>query len=79
MRTKTGAGIGPLRVYKKEHNSPGLCMTRTIGDTAARGIGVISEPTMHHYTYNPEVDEVLIIGSDGVWDALDGIDAVNFV
>ena len=79
MRNKMGEDIGPLRVYKKGFDYPGICMTRSIGDFAAREVGLVSEPTIDHYTYNPEADEVLIIGSDGLWDAIEGLDAVNFV
>lgn len=78
MKSK-GQESGPLRVYKKGTQFPGICMTRSIGDTVARDVGVISEPSINHYKYNQEADEVLIIGSDGLWDALKGIDAVNFV
>ena len=54
-------------------------MTRSIGDLIATDLGVIAEPTITKFTYNPDLDEMIIIGSDGLWDALEGHDAVNFV
>lgn len=79
IKTKLGEEMGPIRVWKAGFDFPGICMSRSIGDTTAESIGVISEPTINHYTYNPDCDEVLIIGSDGLWDALHGLDVVNFV
>ena len=35
-----GKYIGPLRVWMKNENIPGLAMTRSIGDFVAQSIGV---------------------------------------
>ena len=43
-----GNPFGPLRVWKTEENSPGLAMSRSIGDTLAHTIGVISTPGKHN-------------------------------
>jgi hypothetical protein len=36
--------VGPARVWLKNEDSPGLAMSRSIGDYVASQIGVISEP-----------------------------------
>ena len=41
-----GVYYGPERVWKKGCNTPGLAMSRSIGDTEAHKIGVISEPDL---------------------------------
>ena len=44
---KINKKIGPLRVWLKEEDKPGLAMTRSIGDHIAKDIGVISTPEVH--------------------------------
>jgi len=44
MEAKNGKKIGPFRVWFKNGFSPGLAMSRSIGDSLAKKIGVISEP-----------------------------------
>ena len=36
--------LGPLRVWAKAEEYPGLAMTRSIGDDVAKRLGVIPEP-----------------------------------
>lgn len=36
--------IGPLRVWLKYDDVPGLAMTRSLGDSVAAKAGVIAEP-----------------------------------
>jgi len=39
-----GKRFGPKRVWMRDRTGPGLAMSRSIGDTAAKRIGVISDP-----------------------------------
>ena len=39
-----GGDLGPARVWKKKKDSPGLAMSRSLGDQVAAELGVISEP-----------------------------------
>lgn len=39
-----GNSIGPLRVWLKDENVPGLAMTRSFGDLVAASVGVSSDP-----------------------------------
>ncbi len=43
-KEQDGTRNGPMRVWLKYDDIPGLAMTRSIGDTIATKIGVISEP-----------------------------------
>jgi serine/threonine protein phosphatase PrpC len=74
-----GKMIGPFRVWDKSGNFPGLAMSRSIGDLIAKRLGVISTPIITKYQIKPNDDFFLIIASDGVWDAMENEDAVNFV
>ena len=63
---------GPLRVWLKEHDYPGLAMTRSIGDHIARSVGVIATPEIS----NCEITDhsALIIGSDGLFEFMSNYD-----
>lgn len=62
-----GSSNGPLRVWLKTTNSPGLAMTRSIGDLVAERVGVTWKPEIAIYKLGPH-DHSLIVASDGVWD-----------
>lgn len=62
-----GVYEGPYRVYLKERRSPGLAMSRSLGDGVAETVGVIADPTCTLYTVMDE-DMFLIFASDGLWD-----------
>lgn len=38
--------LGPPRVWLREVNVPGLCMTRSFGDYVAASVGVIDQPQL---------------------------------
>ena len=73
-----GNKIGPFRVWKQNSNSPGLAMSRSIGDMTAKDIGVISDPVCTTYK-RQSGDLFIVIASDGVWDAMDNEDVGTFV
>jgi len=61
------------------HTQIGLAMARSIGDHAVKGVGVISEPEVTTHTIDEDVDEFVIIATDGVWEFLSSEDAVDIV
>eukprot|EP00826_Nyctotherus_ovalis_P007409 TRINITY_DN11849_c0_g1_i1.p1 TRINITY_DN11849_c0_g1~~TRINITY_DN11849_c0_g1_i1.p1 ORF type:complete len:436 (+),score=51.75 TRINITY_DN11849_c0_g1_i1:438-1745(+) len=73
-----GNSVGPLRVWKKTENTPGLAMTRAIGDLAASEVGIIPDPEIFVTDLNVN-DKFAIIGSDGVWESLTNQEAVELV
>lgn len=44
FKDENGEHLGPLRVWQKDQDIPGLAMTRAMGDGAGAVAGVISEP-----------------------------------
>ena len=67
MKDDDGTFIGPLRVYMKDKDMPGLAMTRSFGDYYASTAGTISEPEISEYYFN-EGDRFLILASDGLFE-----------
>lgn len=78
LTDNAGNKIGPYRVWKQHTNNPGLAMSRSIGDMVAKNIGVISEPVCSSYQ-RAAGDLFIVIGSDGIWDAMDNEDVGTFV
>lgn len=66
---ENGKSLGPNRVWMKSVNIPGLAMSRSLGDTVASEIGVISIPDIYEITLK-ENHKILIIASDGIWGVL---------
>jgi serine/threonine protein phosphatase PrpC len=74
-----GNKIGPFRVWESDSNTPGLTMTRSIGDSAAKSIGLVSTPTVTSLKLNFKEDLFIVIASDGIWHCMDNSDVINFV
>ncbi|KAI8900669.1 phosphatase 2C-like domain-containing protein [Globomyces pollinis-pini] len=64
-----GKFAGPLRVFKGSLPYPGIAVTRTLGDAAARKIGVLSDPDVNVIELG-ENDKYLLLATDGLWDGL---------
>jgi len=45
----TGKNVGPVRVWLPLHDTPGLAMSRSIGDFMVHTAGVIAEPEITEY------------------------------
>ena len=61
----------PARVWLKTKMMPGLAMSRSLGDTVAKSVGVISNPEIHRYDLNAAKDtRFLVLGSDGLFEFL---------
>ncbi|KAJ9050258.1 hypothetical protein DSO57_1016233 [Entomophthora muscae] len=68
----------PLRIYKGTLPYPGLVMTRAFGDSSAHKVGLISEPEVSTHVLS-EKDWFLVLGTDGVWDALNNSKVVHLI
>lgn len=77
-RVSQSGNVGPMRVWMAEKNSPGLAMSRSIGDSLIHSFGVSSDPDVfeRHLT---EEDEFLVIGSDGLFEFLSNQDVATIV
>eukprot|EP00873_Tetraselmis_striata_P008771 jgi/Tetstr1/429035/TSEL_019000.t1 len=60
---------GHLRIWLQEADSPGLMVTRSLGDAVGKSIGVTCEPDVTRIQI-AENDKFIVMASDGVWDAV---------
>jgi len=77
-RDQSGNPLGPLRVWLKNEDVPGLAMTRSFGDSVSHSVGCNALPEMNEYQFTKE-DKVVVIASDGVWEFLENIDVAKIV
>jgi serine/threonine protein phosphatase PrpC len=54
-------------------------MSRSIGDKTGKELGVIATPVTTTYKCAAEHDMFVVLGSDGLWDAMENDEVVNFV
>ena len=73
-----GNWTGPLRVWVKESDGPGLAMTRSFGDEVGASVGVISKPEVGEYKIKEE-DKAIIIASDGLWEYITNKEVTDIV
>lgn len=62
---------GQERMWLKDVPSPGIAITRSIGDHMAASIGCTNHAEVKHALLREHVDKALVLASDGVWDVLD--------
>ncbi|KAJ1975580.1 hypothetical protein H4R34_004281 [Dimargaris verticillata] len=75
---EAGTPEGPLRVFKGSLPYPGLVVTRALGDTSAKRLGVLAEPEITTLTLQPG-RHCLVLATDGVWDGLDNDKVLDIV
>ena len=78
MKDDDGEFIGPLRVYMKDKDMPGLAMTRSFGDYFGSTAGVISEPEVTEYFFKPE-DKFIVLASDGLFEFIESQEIVDII
>ena len=69
---------GPLRVWVKGSDGPGLAMTRSFGDEVGASVGVVSVPEVGEYKIKEE-DKAIIIASDGLWEYMSNEEVTDVV
>jgi len=77
-RDNKGQALGPLRVWLKSEDVPGLAMSRSFGDSVAHSVGCTAIPEMNELKFTSD-DKVVVIASDGVWEFLENIDVAKIV
>lgn len=70
--------MGPLRVWLPRDWTPGLAMTRSIGDTVLSEYGVSPVPEVTWMRLGRE-DEFIVLASDGVWEFMTSQEVVDFI
>lgn len=66
---QTGKFIGPVRVWRKYEQVPGLMMSRSFGDRYGHSCGVISTPEVINFNLDSTC-KAIVLGSDGLWEVL---------
>lgn len=69
MKDTNGRAVGPVRAWGPSANSPGLAMSRTLGDSFAKEFGVCATPDISTGKFNP-TDKIIIVATDGLWDVV---------
>ena len=81
--SSNGQAVGPLRVWFQRENTPGLAMTRAMGDFLASSIGVIATPGEGYVDVVKvdlaDVDAFVVLASDGVWEFMSTQEVVEMV
>ena len=70
--------LGPLRVWMKDIQMPGLAMTRSFGDKAGIKAGTNGDSQMTRVKITPE-DKFIVVASDGVWQYLQNDEVMNII
>ena len=73
-----GNWTGPLRVWMKGSDGPGLAMTRSFGDEIGSLVGVLPIPEVGEYQIKEE-DRAIIIASDGLWEYMTNEEVADIV
>lgn len=73
-----GPAIGSMRVWNMEEETPGLPLSRSLGDVAAAELGVSCIPEVSHHVLQP-ADKFIILATNGVWQVMDSKTAVEIV
>ena len=77
-RDAHGNSLGPLRVWLKNEDIPGLAMTRSFGDGMAAKVGVNAIPELGEIELTQN-DKYIVLASDGVWEFLKNIDVAKII
>ncbi len=72
-KDEKGMDVGPLRVWMRNLQMPGLAMTRSFGDTVGLKAGTSSSPEIMEHILS-SVDKYLVIASDGIWEYMSNDD-----
>lgn len=75
---ENGEELGPHRVWLREHDVPGLAMSRSLGDAVAASVGVVAEPELLELTLS-SADKFIVIASDGVFEFISSEEVVKIV
>ena len=85
---KPSQKLGPPRVWVLNQTYPGLAMSRSLGDVLAKKAGVIAEPEISSYTYDPQssnpdtrglIPKWIVMASDGIWDVMSNEQVAQFL
>ncbi|KAL6762977.1 phosphatase 2C-like domain-containing protein [Haematococcus lacustris] len=73
-----GQAVGPLRVWCKDRDAPGLCITRSFGDALAHSIGVTEEPEVVTHSLEKS-DRYLLIVTNSICEYMENQEVMEYV
>jgi serine/threonine protein phosphatase PrpC len=71
VQIRPGVEAGPLRIFVKGTDSPGLAMSRSLGDCEAHRVGCSASPEFMEVDISECKSFQLMTGSDGLWDEIE--------
>ncbi|KAI5072537.1 hypothetical protein GOP47_0012643 [Adiantum capillus-veneris] len=66
------------RIWLPNENKPGLAMARALGDFCLKEYGLSAVPHVYHRQIS-EVDEFVVLATDGVWDVMSNEEVASVV
>eukprot|EP00927_Polykrikos_kofoidii_P019942 TRINITY_DN19365_c0_g1_i1.p1 TRINITY_DN19365_c0_g1~~TRINITY_DN19365_c0_g1_i1.p1 ORF type:complete len:420 (-),score=79.60 TRINITY_DN19365_c0_g1_i1:72-1331(-) len=72
-------GYVEVRVFVAGEEYPGLCMSRSLGDTLMKDRGVIADPQVVEWKVAKQRPVYVLLASDGVWEFLESKQAATIV
>jgi serine/threonine protein phosphatase PrpC len=69
---------GHCRVILPDAESA-LSMTRSIGDRLGKKYGILGTPEYRYFSMYSNLDQYIVIASDGIWDVMDNLEVLNFI
>ncbi|KAJ6323405.1 hypothetical protein OIU76_010835 [Salix suchowensis] len=69
---------GVYRVWMPDGKTPGLSLSRSFGDHCVKDFGLVSEPDVTRRNISSR-DQFVILATDGVWDVISNLEAVQVV
>jgi serine/threonine protein phosphatase PrpC len=78
LKDEYGNYFGPYRVSPNFSSIKGLTLSRTLGDTLLKEIGISSMPQINSHAITSN-DKFLVAASDGVWRVMTNKDCVDFI
>jgi len=79
FKTDMGEYKGPLWVWLKDKDMPGLAMTRSMADSCGTMAGITGIPDIVDFKINSFEDKFIVLGSDGVWEFISNEQAGSIV
>lgn len=72
-------GLSVHRLYIGKENYPGLAMSRSLGDTCVKNLGVVATPEVKECEVNLAKKPFIVLSSDGIWEFLSSANVVNLI
>ena len=69
---------GPARVWLADQDIPGLAMSRSLCDTVAHTVGVLSTPEVVERTLTDD-DRVIVKGSEKLWEFISSEEVIELI